>query len=187
MSRIIRTQIGHVAIMLAIASVQGWGAPSQKEAAAGPVPAPILSAKSVFISNGGGGCSPFGQSVFSGEPDRPYNEFYSAIKSWGRYELVTAPADADLDFEISFACPTARANSAFGNNYGTADDAQLRLVILDVKTHIVLWGFTQHVEPAILQGNRDKNFDGGMRALVSSLKSLVAPPIPQPGGANTGS
>jgi hypothetical protein len=176
MSRIIRPQIAWIATTLVLASMQVWGAPSEKEAPAGPVPAPILSAKSVFISNAGGGCSPFGQSVFSGEPDRPYNEFYSAMKSWGRYELVTAPADADLDFEISFACPTGRANSAFGNNYGTADDPQLRIVILDVKTHIVLWGFTQHVEPALLQGNRDKNFDGGMRALVASLKHLVAGP-----------
>ena len=32
-----------------------------------------------------------------------YNEFYAAMKSWGRYELVSSPADADMVFEIRFA------------------------------------------------------------------------------------
>ena len=37
---------------------------------------------------------------YSGGPDRAYNEFYAAMKTWGRYELVAAPRDADLVFEI---------------------------------------------------------------------------------------
>jgi hypothetical protein len=185
MQRIVRRQIACIAGTLALVSLQVWGAPRQKEAGTGPVPAPLITAKKAFISNAGGGCSPFGQSGFSGGPDRPYNEFYTAMKSWGRYELVTAPADADLDLEINFACPAARASSPFGNSYGTADDPQLRLVILDVKTRIVLWGLTEHVEPAILQGNRDKNFERGMSSLVSNLKLLVAGPVPQPGGGPT--
>jgi hypothetical protein len=174
MPRIIETRFRWTAIILALAPMQVWGAQAPKVAATGPVPAQIVNAKKVFISNVGGGCSPFGQSEFSGGPDRLYNEFYSAMKSWGRFEVEAAPADAELDVEVSFPCPAARANSAFGSNYGTDNDPQLRLVIRDVKTRIVLWGLTEHIETAALQSNRDKNFERAMSALVVRLKGLVA-------------
>jgi hypothetical protein len=160
--------------MLALAPIQVWGAQAPKVAVTGPVPAQIVNAKKVFISNVGGGCSPFGQSEFSGGPDRPYNEFYAAMKSWGRFELQAAPADAELDVEVSFPCPAARANSAFGPNYGTDNDPQLSLVIRDVKTRLVLWGLTEHIETAALVSNRDKNFEHAMSTLVGRLRRLVA-------------
>jgi len=174
MPRIIRTRFCWTAIVLALAPMQVWGAQAQRVAATGPVPAQIFSAKKVFISNLGGGCSPFGQSEFNGGPDRPYNEFYSAMKSWGRFELEAAPADAELDVEVSLPCPAARANSPFGSNYGTDNDPQLSLVIRDVKTGIVLWGLTEHIETAALVSNRDKNFERAMRTLIDRLEGLVA-------------
>jgi hypothetical protein len=147
------------------------------------VPALIVSAKKVFISNAGGGCSPFGNVVFSGGPNRPYNQFSAALKGWGRYELVAAPADADLAFEISFTCPSAGMN---GGSRPPTNDPQLRLVILDVKTHITLWGITEHVELAMMQGNRDKNFDRAMKKLTDDLKSLAAGSPPPSAGVATG-
>lgn len=175
MSKIIRTQIACLAILLAVAWLPLWGAPSQKATGAGPVPEPIVNAKKVFISNAGGGCA-----VISGSPDRAYNEFYSAVKDWGRYELAAAPADADLDFEIGLACPVGINLAALGRNLDF--DPQIRLVILDVRTHIVLWGFTHHVERALLQSNQDKNFDRALSALVENLKGLAAGQAPPPGG-----
>ena len=38
----------------------------------------------------------------------PYNEFYEHMKSWGKYQLVQAPADADLVFEIRFVTFTGK-------------------------------------------------------------------------------
>ena len=139
-----------------------------------PVPAAIIEAKKVFISNTGRGCFPFGESLFSGAPNRAYDQFYAAMKSWGKYEMVGSPADADLDLEITFACPAAGANVTQGHSVGFGYDAQLRLVILDVRTRLVLWGITQHVEPAVLQGNRDRNFDRAITQLMNSLKHLTA-------------
>jgi hypothetical protein len=64
-----------------------------------PVPAQILAAKKVFIANGGGDEACYGdEALYSGGPDRTYNEFYAAMKNWIRYELAIAPADADLVF-----------------------------------------------------------------------------------------
>jgi hypothetical protein len=152
----------------------GWGAPPQGEAGAAPVPAPITSAKRVFVSNAGKGCSPFGEVMFSGGPNRAYNQFTAALKSWGRYELVAAPADADLAFEISFTCPAEGTSVTRGLSGSPTLDPQLRLVVLDVKTRITLWAITEHVEMAILQGNRNKNFDRAMKQLLNDLKSLAA-------------
>ena len=57
----------------------------------------------MFISNAGGESfeGVIDQTVFNGGPDRPYNQFYAAMKAWGRYEVLSSPPDADLVFEIS--------------------------------------------------------------------------------------
>jgi hypothetical protein len=108
-----------------------------------------------------------GQTVFNGGADRPYNQFYSAMKDWGRYELVSSPADADMVFEVSWALTdTGLRLPVLG---------QLRLVMIDPKTHITLWSFTQYVRGAMLLGNRDKNFDQAMTTVVNHLKLLAAP------------
>ncbi len=58
------------------------------EIAAAALPTPILAAKSAFISNGGTDCF-----LFSGGSDRAYNQFFSAMKQWNRYELLPRPRD----------------------------------------------------------------------------------------------
>src|SRR5271170_621963 len=65
-----------------------------------PVPPQILAAKKAFIANAGGDQMANNYPRFSGSPDRAYNEFYAAMKSWGRFEIVGSPAEADLLFEV---------------------------------------------------------------------------------------
>lgn len=101
------------------------------------MPAQILSAKKVFISNGGvnGNSRIVFESIFDrNQPsnlNQPYNQFHAAMKTWGRFELVAAPADADLVFSTCFTHP-----------FSTALDSQLDLAILDAKTHFRLWTIT---------------------------------------------
>ena len=146
---------------------------AQQHEAAAPIPAQIATAKKVFIANAGqddlGGF---------GAPDRTYNQFYSAVKSSGQFQLVSTPADADLVFEISFGVQAVGANVIKGDSVGTPYAPSFRLVVLDPKTHFPLWTFHQHVRWAILTGNRDKNFDQGIAELVTSLKRLTAEPAP---------
>jgi hypothetical protein len=52
---------------------------------------------------------------------------------------------------------------------------QLRMVVIDPKTRITLWNFTEYVRGAILQGNRDKNFSQAMNTIMARLKSLATP------------
>ena len=135
---------------------------------AAPVPVQILSAKKVFISNAG--TDSMSMMVFkrAGDPDQPYNQFYAAVKSWGKYELVSTPADADLIFEIRFTAPNQQDDSI------SVPDPQLGLTIRDVKTHFILWTFVEPVQGAFRKATWDKNFREGMTNLMADLRHLTA-------------
>jgi len=126
---------------------------------AAPLPSQIVTAKKIFISNTGGG---FDSSAWSGGPDRIYNEFYAAMKSWGRYELVSAPGDADLVLDVN----VIRDSVVW----------QFKLEILDPKTRIVLWTQYEPIKVTVSQKTRDKNFDDTINKLVTDLKTLTAQP-----------
>jgi hypothetical protein len=130
-------------------------APAQQQPAAAPVPPAILSAKTVFISKASG---------YSFVPmvtgDQPYNEFYAAMKDWGRYQVVGSPTDADLIIEIRLEC-------ASGPCYWGLEAA-----ILDPKTHAILWVCAETVQYAARIKTNPKNFDKSMAALVADLKAL---------------
>jgi hypothetical protein len=127
----------------------------------------IGNAKRVFISHAGEE-SLFHQPkdvTYSGGPNRAYNEFYAAVKGLGRYEVVSAPADADLVLEI-----------AFTEKYeGAIFVAPLKLMFIDSTTHVSLWTIYRYVEPAGMTKNRQKNYELAMTALLEDLKSTVAP------------
>jgi hypothetical protein len=128
-------------------------------ASAAPLPSQIVTAKKIFISNTGGG---FDSSAWSGGPDRIYNEIYAAMKSWGRYELVSAPGDADLVLDVN----VIRDSVVW----------QFKLEILDPKTRIVLWTQYEPIKVTVSQKTRDKNFDDTINKLVTDLKTLTAQP-----------
>jgi len=164
--------LASLAISLTCAGLSG--AQKSNPAPTAPVPAQILSAKRVFIANGGGDESRFESPQYSGGPDRLYNEFYAAMKSWGRYELVSTPAEADLVFEISLTLiQVTRAEGLKGNE--TAYDSQFRLAIREMQTHTTLWGLTEHAQSAALQGNRDKNFEQALFGIMFELRKITEP------------
>ena|ERR1700739_3614267 len=145
-----------------------------KPVVAGPIPTQIASAKKVFIANAGENQPvPFDDVVlFSGGSERAYNEFYAGVKALGRYDLVGAPADADLLFEIELTSPRNPNEPEFFGN--VPYDAQFRLVIRDPKTNALLWAVSEHVQWAIMQGNRDKNFEQAMDRVVNDVQGLAA-------------
>jgi hypothetical protein len=130
------------------------------ETSAAPLPSQISTAKKVFISNGEG-VNKF--KLWSGGLARPYNEFYAAIRSWGRYELVAAPGDSDLVLQISSKVKCC----------SSSEDPELNLVLLDPKTHIVLWTLSERVSVTGFQESRDRNFSKSNAKLVDDLKTLT--------------
>ena len=162
-----------VLILLAFAGVFGARpAPARAQqpgAAPAPIPAQMLTGKKVFISNGGIDAVVLGLFKDLGTPDQAYNELYAAMKSWGRYEIVSAPADADLVLEIRFT-----SLLIYGGNVFTYAP-QLELVIFDAKTHFRLWTLTENVEGANRKPTWERNFLLAMGNLIVDFKK-VAPP-----------
>jgi hypothetical protein len=160
-----------ISLLLTVGSIAQT---KQVPAPSAPVPAQIQTAKKVFIANAGGDEMAEEDQRFSGGPDRAYNEFYTAIRSWGRFEIVNSPAEADLLLEIrqdvSAVTPTGRGGSSF--------IPQFRLKIRDPKTNAMLWGFNVHSEFGVGQGASDRNFDSAVDRLVTDLRILVTPSQP---------
>lgn len=154
--------------LLAMAAIFWLAVGVGAQAGPPPVPEQILTAKSVFLANGGESCT-----WFTG-PDRAYRDLYTALQKWGRYELVAAPGDADLVFSVSFACPAVPGTVTNGTGTGPNFLPTLRLRILQSRTHALLWTVNQPVERAVLQGNRNRNFDRAVAALVADLQDLRA-------------
>lgn len=155
MDRIARVFIVGIMFAATLVAVPIAAAQQAGDPPAGPIPIQILTGKKLFISNGDG-------DEFFNVPNLTYNELYAAMKSWGRYELVSAPADADLVFEVRFV----------------AGGYQLRCVILDPKTHVVLWHVMVAVQPWAREATGRKNFDQGMVTLVEELKMLSSHDLP---------
>jgi hypothetical protein len=149
--------------------------PADQQRAA-PLPTQIRASKRVFVSNMGGECQNFNSPGFNfgvGQPLRhgevsatvptAYDGLYSALKNWGRFEMVLTPSDADLIFQIHVVCPSIKEGHPV-----------LELEILDPKTRIALWGFSENADPAELQKNRDANFERALTRLAQDVKALFA-------------
>lgn len=165
----IKPTLFNIAVVILVV-IPLWSAQQPKMPPSAPVPPQIAAAQKIFISNAGGESfeNVIDETVFNGGPDRPYNQCYAAMKGWGRYQLVSSPADADLILEVSWALTdTGLRLPVLG---------QLRLVVIDPKTRVTLWNFTEYVRGAMLLGNRDKNFDQAMTTIVKRMKTLANPP-----------
>lgn len=146
-------------------------AAQSKATADAPIPTQIAAAKKVFIANAGGDQLTEDDPIFTGGPDRAYNQFYAAIKSWGRFNIVGSPAEADLLLEI-------RQDVLIGSLGGKAGGfatPMFHLEIRDPKTNALLWAFHIHFQFGAGQANSDRYFDQVVNRLVMNLRALVTP------------
>jgi hypothetical protein len=100
------------------------------------------------------------------------------MKDWGRFEVVTSPSEADIVFEISLASQIEK--------YGERLEIVplLKLGILDPKTRMTLWEFTEELETGGIVGlHQDAKFDKAMGRMVEDVKGLVQQPSPPPASA----
>ena len=160
------------ATIAAPAQIIRLGTPKKSSADAGvnnagaPVPTPLLSGKKAFISYDLGDVIAFPE-VYSGGPERAYAEFYSAMKSWGRYELVADPAQADIVFAVRFSDPAGAV-------------PQIRIGITDAHSKIVLWGFVEQVDFKFRKKNRDLAFTDSVKLLVTDIQTLIGQNVTAP-------
>lgn len=156
-----------LSLILAVVVIPSLPAQQPKDASA-PIPALILSAKKVFITNGGSDVMSWSAFQHAGTPNEPYNAFCLAMKDWGHYNLVSDPSNADLIFEISFGAPLVDADKL--PTYAP----HLRLTIVDAKTHFNLWSILAPVGGAYRKVTFEKNYATGLASLMTQLKKLTA-------------
>ena len=154
MPQIVRIAGSLMVIAVALAIVPTLAAKKPAESESAPIPVQVTTGKTVFISYLQSDADP-------GAPDLTYNEFYALMKDWGKYELVAAPGNADLVFEVRYISGIS--------------DSQLCLSIVDPKTHFVLWPFIQHVQSSSRETSRRKNFDAAMSDLIVDVKRITTP------------
>ena len=139
-------------ILCLIALVPNLPAKTRKNIPAAPLPAEIINAKRIFLSNGGG-CDP------------ACDAFYAAMKKWGEYQIVGSLGEADLIVELSYQVENmgTRMWSATNTYNNTTQvysrqvvDPKLILTIYDAKTKNSLWSTVNHRQLARLEKNREK-------------------------------
>ena len=140
------------------------------------VPAALLSAKTIFLSNAGADGGLFPQP-FSGDPNRPYQEFYSMLQDAKQHQLVDDPSQADLVLKLQLNAPNGPSS---GNKQNGASDPlpTFRLTIYDRRTHYVLWALTETIQVAMLQKTHDKNFDQALMNLAYDFDQVTTPLAP---------
>jgi hypothetical protein len=171
MSRAVRTAVLAASLVFFLFSSSVLTAQEKTAAGPAPVPSTILTAKKAFISNAGLDGLAFEAFRKVGDVDQPYNAFYAAMNSWAKYELVSAPSEADLVFEIRFTAPFV------GEDHVPRNTPQLNLTIYDARTRFVLWTILAPVDGAFRKTTFVRNVNQWITTLMANLKSLHGEPV----------
>jgi hypothetical protein len=150
-----------------------------KDVSEAPVPPVIAVAAKVFIV-------PADDSVVGAR--QLYNAVLSAMKSWGRFELVSQPQDADLlldlyarktvvtTVEIRQKEPYERdvdPECPYKASVIESVQTEISLKIMVPNTQIVLWGFLQPMDERILTYTRTKTLGRVTKDLMDRLRHVV--------------
>lgn len=170
---------------LAMVLVLGASANAQQPVAREPAPVPlqVLDARTALVGNGGsetyGAESYFDLTNFSGGPNRAYDEFFTALKEWGHYDLVGSAREADILLVIRFTNPIVNQQNAgeVGDlPHDLIRDPQLNLAINDPKSGLTLWSLTEHIDPEGGRAEANRHFDDAIARLVADLQRLILNP-----------
>lgn len=172
------------ALCLALFACAPLLAAAQQPAPAAPIPAPIVSAQKVFLSNGG--VDLVSANVLARDErsaSDPYNEIYAALKDWGHWQLLSSPDGADLVLVVSFSAPV----EDYAKDTPLTYSPQIQLTILDGKSSFPLWTIRQPVSVAFKKATWEKNYANGIDGAVQQLKAIAngtnqpaAPPATKP-------
>jgi hypothetical protein len=89
------------------------------------------------------------------------------MKTWGRYQLVSDPKDADIIFAVRFVDPPNIVRP------------QIRVGIMDSTARVSLWGFVEEVNFAFFKKHRDAAFTASVKQLLEDVQALVSQ-VPAP-------
>jgi hypothetical protein len=163
----------NLAVLLVVGSIL-WspsvaGAKNKKtDVPVASLPAVIVNAKKVFLSNGG-------SSYLA------YDAFCSGMKEWSKYKIVGSPEESDLIVELSYRVEDSTRVWEPTNTYYIATQVyskqiiapQLILTIFSAKMKNSLWSETDHRGFAKREKNQEKETVNSAQRLVEDLKTRV--------------
>jgi bifunctional ADP-heptose synthase (sugar kinase/adenylyltransferase) len=167
-------------ISLSLLSQSAFAA-NKKVAPEAPMPALIVRSHKVFLANAGGSTLAF-------------DEFYAQIKSWGRYQLVGSPSEAEIVLELTYAVVDQgehvwSSTSAYSGktrvHSARETSRELQLSIYDAKNKDLLWATTDN--PRARFGNhQEEELVRSADRLSGDLRIRVeaAPPAEEPSAAH---
>jgi hypothetical protein len=164
MREVPRTLIAAFLLAVTLSLPIGLEATDPQTEPAAPIPTQILTAKKIFISNGG-------EEPGSNAKGRAYDQFYAAMKKFGRYEIVGSPSESDVVFEIR--ATVVHSENSPGN---TVLNTYLNLAILDPKTRIALWTKAENLCCGFILSD---SLNKGMKKIMRDVEDLADQPIPQ--------
>ena len=137
-------------------------APLPQAPASAPLPALLSTARRLFLGNAG--------DQDNADCLRAYNDLYAALAGLNRYQLVNDPSAADLVLELHYEFSLgAGVNGSSANT-----PRQFRVLLLDPKTHVILWTVVERTNYAALERNRNKNLDEVVTVLATDLDNLLS-------------
>jgi hypothetical protein len=150
------------AAFVASAVAQSPALAAQTSATTAPLPSALATAHKLFLGNAG--------DQDNADCLRAYNDLYAALNGFGRYELVGDPSASDLVLELHYEFSFAAGVNGSSSN----TPRQFRLILLDPKTHVVLWTLIERTNFAALERNRNKNLDEVVGVLATDFDQLLS-------------
>jgi hypothetical protein len=129
---------------------------------AGPVPAAIAQARTVFLSSFGA------DPNFPIDSARVYNDVFRYLQQWGYYQLVDSPQQADLVFQLRGIAAIADVRDYHGRIISSTTPA-FELTIIDPPTGQALWTISS---PVVLTGTK-KTYDHWVAIAENNLISRI--------------
>jgi len=145
-----------------------------------PLPSQIATSTHVFLSYAAG--------TNAATADQLYSGVYLGLQTWGKYQLVATPAEADLIFEIQYPHLLSNCSVSQGTG-GCLESYSLNIQILDRATHTVLWTVSEPNKGGRNKTNQDKSTAAMIAATIADLKAIASPnatSIPTPPAPATG-
>ena len=144
-----------------------------------PLPAAVVHARKVFLLNG----QTTAEALTKNGNILAFDTFYSDMKSWGKYELVDSPKDADIVIELQYR-PYSEGARSFGvynpstetvtTHSVTTSGADFALVIYEAKSRDELWSVSDSCGFARLVKNQQKEVIKSIGRLVDGLKTRTS-------------
>jgi hypothetical protein len=131
-----------------------------------PLPAQLATATHVFLS--------YAADTTAATADQLYSGLYLGLQTWGKYQLVPTPADADLILEIHYPHLLSNCSVSQGTG-GCVESDHLELHILDRATHTILWTVSEPNKGGRNKTNQDKSTAAMLAATLADLKVIASP------------